>query len=348
MNTASLYSRTTLVAAMELVVSVRRFFTSTFFSTVVQLDTDSVLIDEVKSGRRLAPFVHPDHEGKPKQRRGFKTKMFQIPYIKELITLTAHELLSRQAGQQIFSDGSLNPADLAIRKMAAELQESSDAIDRRIEWMCAQLLQTGKVTCVGEGMEETIDFELPTAQNVTLSGANLWSATTTATPVTNLLAWKRVCSKVGGTITDWVIGQDARDYFFNNTVEVKGANSSFNQMRIDIGQIAVQAPINGVTLIARLPEIGNLWQYDEWYADDLANNEEKPLVDPKKVIGISSGARRSLYFGAIQDLDAFAMVQKFPKTWRSENPSKQMGLLQSAPLPAIHDIRGLIVAKVIA
>jgi hypothetical protein len=336
-----------MVEALKLVVPLRRWLTSTFFSLVQMLDTDTVVIDTTKSGRRLARFVHPDHEGVAKQKKGFKTNIFKIPYIKELITLTAHEMLQRQPGQPIFSDGNFNISDLAVMKLAEEMQESSDAIDRRIEWMVAQLMQTGKVRCVGEGMDEEIDFLLPTDHNVTLSGNDLWSATTTAAPLQKMKDWKRVVAKKGKTITDWILGSQAYDYFMNNTVEVKGANSAFNQMKVNIGQIDVDQ-IDGVTRIAQLPEIGRLWSYEEWFADDQADYKEQPLIDPKKVIGIAGGARRSMYYGLIKDLDASGRMAKFPKSWKSENPSKIMGLLQSAPLPAIHDVEQIFVAKVIA
>jgi hypothetical protein len=348
MNTADLYSRRSMLAALNLVPPVKRFLTNTFFSQVEQHDTDTIDIDVTRGGRRMAPFVHAAHEGKPKQRAGFKTLTYRIPYIKELFTLSAHEILQRQPGQGLWDPG-LSPAAQALQKMAVEMKESSDSIDRRVEWMCAQLLSTGSVRCVGEGTDETIDFLLPTAHNITLSGAALWSAPTTATPLTNLRNWKRIQSQKGKVTTDFIFGTDAYDAFMTNTAEVKGVNSMFDKTRITIGQIDPQMQADGVTYVGRINEIGvDIWVYEEWYADDQADNKEKPMIDPKKVIGIARSARRTLHYGAIKDLDATGAFAKFPKSWKCENPSAMVGLIQSAPLPALHDIEGIIVGKVIA
>lgn len=338
-----------MLRALNLIPAVRTFLTSMFFSQVEQHDTDTIDIDIVKGGRRMAPFVHPNSAGKPKQKTGFKTYTYKIPYIKELFTLTAHELLQRQPGQHIYEEG-MGPNEYAIKKLAEEMRDSSNAIDRRVEWMCAQLLQTGQVRCVGEGIDETVDFLLPADQNVTLTGNALWSATTTATPLDNLRNWKRIASKKGKVITDFIFGSDAYDNFLSNTKQVIGVNSLFNMNRINIGQIDPQAQPDGVTYVGRINELGvDIWTYEDWYTDDqIEGVVNSPMIDPKKVIGIARGANRVLHYGAIKDLKCMASVPKFPKSWENENPSAMLGMLQSAPLPTVPDVEGIFVAKVLA
>jgi len=62
----------------------------------------------------------------------------------------------------------------------------------------------------------------------------------------------------------------------------------------------------------------------------------------------SKDARCERHFAAIQDLDAMvtAAVKYFPKSWKNPDPSGQEIMLQSAPLPAPHQIDGFVVADV--
>jgi hypothetical protein len=334
-----------MLRALELVMPLRTFLRDVFFSNVEQHESDTIDIDVVKGGRRLAPFVSSSAAGKAKEKKGYETHTFKIPYIKELITFTAHDLLTRDPGKTVYDMlGSAN--ERAIAKMAKEMQESSNAIDRRIEWMCAQILQTGKVVCKGEGVEQTVDFSLPSDHNITLSGGALWTAASTADPLKNLREWKRILSKKGKNLTDFILSPEAYDNFLSAN-KISGASGLFNQNQINLGKIDPQQLGNGATYIGRITEIGvDLWMYEEYFSDDTANGTEKPLINAGNVIGISRASNRILHYGAIKDLDCVASVPKFPKAWREENPSAMLGALQSAPLPAAHDIEGIIVAKV--
>ena len=44
-------------------------------------DTEEVYFDRVQRARRLAPFVVPTIEGKPRRSRGYTTQGYRPPYI---------------------------------------------------------------------------------------------------------------------------------------------------------------------------------------------------------------------------------------------------------------------------
>ena len=352
MDSINLYSLRTLLAALTLIVPARRWLTETFFGVIETHETDTIDIDIVAGGMRMAPFVHPNSPGKTKQKQGYNTHTYKIPYVKELFNVTAHEMLKRLPGESVYST-NMSPGERAIKKIAMEMTDSYNAIDRRVEWMCAQILNTGKVICRGEGLDETVDFLLPSDHSVTLTNTALWSAPTTAKPLDNLKTMKRLMTKKGKTLTDIVMGIDAYDYFMacdQVSGTAAGKPGMFNMNRINVGSIDPTSMPGGVTYVGRLTELGvDVWTYEEYYVDDQLDVTTKlPIIDPKKVIGIDRFARRTLHYGAIKDLDCTAVVPKFPKVWKENNPSAMLGSMQSAPLPAAHDIEGIYVLKVLS
>lgn len=345
MDTVNLYTPRTMLKALDLIPPVRTFLRDTFFSQVEVHETDTIDIDVISGGRRMAPFVSSSSAGKMKEKRGYSTHTFKIPYIKELMTFTAHDLLTRDPGKTVY-DMLGGPNERALAKLASEMKESSDAVDRRIEWMCAQILQSGKVVCRGEGIEQTVDFLLPSTNTVTPSVTWTIANASTSKPIDNMRAWKRILSKKGKNLTDYILSPEAYDGFLASA-QISGASSLFDRTKINLGTIDPQQLPGGVTWVGSIRELGvDIWVYEEWYADDQDKNTEKPMIQANKVIGLSRNARRTLHFGAIKDLDCMAAVPKFPKAWKENNPSAMVGTLQSAPLPAVHDIDSLLVATV--
>jgi len=84
---------------------------------------------------------------------------------------------------------------------------------------------------------------------------------------------------------------------------------------------------------------------DEWYVDD--NDIDQPMIPDNKVIVTSSKADARRHYGAIKDKKAgFAAVPRFPKIWDEEDPAAEFLMVQSAPLPAFHQIDAVVVLTV--
>lgn len=105
-----------------------------------------------------------------------------LPPISKKIPLTEEGMLRLRALQtgdtaelvnQIYDDGKNMARSVAVR----------------LELARAEVLDTGKVTLNENGVMATVDYGRSSSHNVVLSGAALWSAPSTATPITNLRAW---------------------------------------------------------------------------------------------------------------------------------------------------------------
>lgn len=347
MNTTELYSPRTMLQALEVIPKATMFFFNTFFKEQPPCESDIIDIDVVKGGLRMAPFVHRDAESKTKQKSGFSTYTFKIPYIKEKFVLTAHDILSRQPGEIVYGS-NYSSGDRAIMKLAKEMEESRNAIYRRWEWMCAQVMQYGKVWCKGDGVDDIVDFLLPTSHLIDISTNSTakWTASSTAKPIDNMREWARLLAQKSKQLTDIVLSSDSYDAFMNCS-QVTGTSSLFNQNQVNIGAIVPEKIAGGVRYVGRIKDVGaDVWTYEAWYTDNLTGATQ-PMIDSGRVICIDRNARRDFHFGAIKDLKCFNSVPIFPKQWEEEDPSIIQGQLQSAPLPAAHDVEGVVSVKVL-
>ena len=74
---------------------------------------------------------------------------------------------------------------------------------------------------------------------------------------------------------------------------------------------------------------------------------EKPLMPVDKVLMGNPAARTQRQYGAIQDLDALASVPRFPSSWIKKDPSARFVMLQSVPLPSLHQVDAFLCADVL-
>ena len=339
-----IFNTRTMLAALEQMKRPKKFLLDTFFRETVTSDTKSVDIDIVKGKRRLAAFVNPVIAGKPVEKRGYSTNTYAPPYIKPKMITTAAELLDRLPGEILYA-GAMSPQDRAMIQLGKNLAELDEMITRREEWMAAQVLQTGSVSVVGEGVNDVVSFGMSGTHIITLTGDDLWSAST-GTPMDDLRTWKRLVTKDSGLSPDTIVmGTAAVDAFLKHA-DVRNA---LDNRRIQLGQIdpTVFSAL-GVTYYGRLNEIGaDLYSYEEYYYDE-DTSADVAMVDTKKVIMGSTQAYTRRQYGAIRDLEATASVPRFPKSWISKDPSGRIVQVQSAPLPSLHQSDAFLCAKVLS
>jgi hypothetical protein len=342
-----LFSTRTMLAALEQLKPARTFILDTFFKTVDVSTSESVDIDIDRGGnRQMAPFVSRSLEGKVVEKRNFQTRTYKPPYVKPKMVTTAADILKRQMGETIYT-GNRSPAQRAAEQLGKDLASLDTLILRREEWMATQALLTGEVVCKGDGYQDTLSFGMLDSHKETLLGTSAWSDTANSTPIQDLQRWARQISKDSGLqATDIVMGRSAAANFMANTKEVIGTNGKLNQLKLNNGQIDVRALPNGVKYYGFIADPGvDVWGYDEWYWDDEAN-VQKEMIPANKVLMGCSAARCVRHYGAISDLECIAAVPRFPKSWVEKDPSAQIVMLQSATLPAPHQIDGFFVATV--
>ncbi len=339
-----LFETRTMLAALEQMLPVHTFLLSTFFQTIETSMTKHVDIDIQKGKRKLAPFVSPVMEGKVMERLGYTTKTYTPPYIKPKMVTTAQDFLSRNMGETIYGSND-SAASRAAAQVGKDLAYLDEIITRREEWMAAQLLQTGQVAIVGDGVNDVINFGMDASHIITLTGNDLWSDQTNSTPIEDLRAWRRLILKDSGLNADVVVmGSDALDAFLSHP----DVQNQLDTRRIDLGLIDPARIGNGAIYYGRIKDTAqDLYVYDEWYYDETTS-DNVAMIDTKKIVMGSTQARTARHYGAIQDLKANAAVSRFPKSWEVEDPSVRYIMLQSAPLVSLHQVDGFICSKVLS
>lgn len=331
----------TLLAAIEQAKPARRFLVNTFFSNTETSLTEAVDFDVVDGVRKLAPFVHPLHEGKPVDRQGFEAKTFKPPYIKELRQIRPGDLFARLAGEAIYAQ--MSPEQRLAEILRRDMEDAIETIERREEWMAAQILATGSVHVQGEGVDAVINFGRHSDHTVALGAGVRWNEET-GTPLANVRAWRRMISRrTGLTAGIGILGSDALEAFLEN----EQVTTQMDLLRQQQGQINLAELPEGVTFVGNLPGI-QLFAYDEWYVDP-ADGDEKPMIGAKDIIIGAANSQATRHYGAIQDLEAggLAAMPFFPKSWDEQNPSVRNTLVQSAPLPAPKQTNAFLKAQVL-
>ena len=339
----SIYETRTMLRAMRQEASTNMFLLDMLFGTIETFDTEHVDIDIVKGDERLAPFVSPRIEGKLMEEQGFATRSYKPGYVKpKYITEAADLIKDRTAGDTIYDPDA--PGRDEVR-LAKQLSDGENQIARREEWMAAQGLVTGKVDVKGEGINYQIDFGMQASHKVTLSGNSLWSDVTNSYPIEDVSKWCDLVSEDGQVNADiLILGIDASAAFLKN----KGVREQLDTRRITLGEIKPVMLAKGVTYLGELYTDGGtvaVYRYAGSYVDD--NGSRQHYIPKGAAIVTSTQADFRRNFGAIADLDAGLLsMMAFPKSWLTNDPSARHVLIQSAPLPAPHQIDAIVSATV--
>lgn len=339
-----LFDTRTMLEAVEQMHTPSTFLLNTFFSNQETFDTLTVDVDIVKGGRKLAPFVSPKLAGKVITREGYTSKQFKPAYIKPKMETNAEQLFKRSAGNNPYANET--PAERAAKQLGKDLAELNDQITRREEWMAAQVLVTGKSTIQGEGVDLEVDYHMPAEHKVSAL-TNAWGSTA-ADPIADLRLWARQVAKTSGRRpTHVVLSGVAQDAFMKS----EQVHKLLNTRRVDMGQINPQNLPGGVVYLGFLNDPGlDIYAYNEWFIDP-ESNELAPMIPDGQIIMGGSGTRNSRLYGAIQDLEAIEQGQveaaRFPKTWKTPDPSARWLMLQSAPLVAMLEPDAFFTAKVV-
>ncbi len=338
MDINELFETRALIAVAEQLPSAGTFLQDTFFSGEETSDSEHVDIEVIKGKRKLAPFVSPKVEGKVVRSAAKSLRSYKPAYIKQKWPTEATDIISR--GDRVFYADSRSLADRVAEVTAREIAEHKENVIRRIEWMAAKALTTGKIEVKGDGVEEVIDFGFDGSQFVVLTD-NTWEQNS-ADPLAQMREWRRERVRAGGIAPDVaVMGSDAIDAFLNRIGE------KLDMRRVDRGLIDPSVLPKGVTYWGYVKEIAtDIYSYDEYYVDD--DGTEKPMVPAKGVIYGSSRTQSKRVYGAIKDLKALVATKFFIKSWEEEDPSVRYMLMQSAPLVVPVEVDAFMYATVLA
>ena len=328
MDPLNIYSTAVLTNVVAYLPQAQSFLLDRFFTNEQRSLTETISFDVEAGARRMAPFVSPLVQGKIVASKGYSTKTFQPAYVKDKRPFDPNKALKRTIGEQI--GGVLTPMERTQINLRTELADQIDMITRRLEWMAASALVSGKVTVVGDEYPAVVvDFGRKASHTIVKASGSKWSDTN-VNPLNDLQDWalSLVLKDSGAMSRDVVMTVDVWNVFRENQF-IKSRWNSLNANRADISMNA--AIETGGVFMGGIDGF-NIYVYADWFVDPV-DNVEKPMIPAGTVILAGAQVEGVRAFGAVRDEEAgFQPMPFFPKSWVEKDPSVRYLLTQSAPL----------------
>jgi len=348
-----IYDTNTLIQVVPNLKRPQMFLLDKFFPTLVTSDSEFVSIDVDVGKRRMAPFVSPLVEGKLVEQRRMQTNTFKPAYIKDKRAPDLRKPIRRMIGEQI--GGNMTGAEREMANLAAEMTDQIDLIDRRLEWMGAQVLATGTVTITGEGFPTVVvDFGRDSSLTVAKTGTAKWTtANVTAgnsSPTADIEGWQRqILKKSGAVATDIIFTTSAWEGFIADPL-LKGAiyypKLGDKGNSVDVGP----AIKTGAVYKGRWGAY-DLWMYNDWYVDagteGGTTDKEYPMLTDGTIVMSGPDMLGTRAFGQILDPNFnYEALPYAPKTWVEEDPAQRLILMQSSPIVIPSRVNAALAATV--
>ena len=333
-----MYDLVTLLAVLRVQKLPKTFWLSNFYNRQINFTTEKIAFDQVNEDyRRLAPFVAPNVAGKIIGSKGSSLLEFKPAYVKPKHAIKPNDVAFVRRPGEAIGAGSLTPVQRRDAQIAQILEQHRAMHTMRQEWMAANAIINGTVDVEGDGYPKvTVDFKRDASLTEVLSGGALWSATSTATPLTDIYDMRRTSNALcGAVIRDLVFGSEAWNAFtkFPEVEKLldnmaRGSASDFTRLNDGFADttefLGTLVGVNGAGLT-------RLWLDSTQYVDDAGVTQF--MLDQKCVVGVDSAmVEGHRCFGAILDHDSLQALEMFPKMYRQDDPSVEYVLTQSAPL----------------
>lgn len=340
-SSADILSPVSLTAAVNEIRSPLSFLKNSFYSQEETKPTVDIELSVVRDGRSMAPFVKRDGAGLMVDGDSEEFKIVRPAHIRIKRPLSPSDLLDkRRAGFGIH----VTAADMNAQ-MRSYLSREMSGMMRKIqnaeEYLCAMALR-GVISYESEeGVSFEVDFGRDPSLDVTLTGADLWSASTANLRGDFLNASELINDLSEGQVTDVVLGKNARDAFLADasgqvlTQLSQSLPANLRQGQIDL---TTQFRDDGALYLGSFVHGVRVWSYARQVT--LPDGSQFDLIRPDyaEFIWRSPEAERVVYYGGIRDMKAIGAgrvleAKRFSKSWEVEDPSARMMLIESNPLP---------------
>jgi Phage major capsid protein E len=346
-----LYKTEILLEAISLTPIKTTFLRDNFFSNVREFITESCKVDIKKKNRVLAPVVSRRKRGQVVDRYPYRTIEIEPPYIAPVRTLTIEDLERRAPGEDLFDPMSIEERQQQL--LADDLEELGDMIDRREEWMAAQVLLDGKMSIPSDDPEDPYEFfiDYSFTQKVTLTGTALWSATATSNPFMDFESIIQLVTKNSTVVPDTALMSSVTWRWFCASEEVQRTLFARSAGIGTFPPRAVMGP--GARLVAQLTDPAlDLWTYTEYYRDS-ADGLTKQMIADGKVIVLQAKGDNRLYCSAVKQMDPDTTqfktyaARRVPRVYADVQDQIRYGCLTSKTLPAPVDVNNWAVLTVL-
>lgn len=346
-NVINLYETTTMLEAIKLVKEPYSFIRDTFFPNFQPFPTEKVLVDLVKGGENMAPFVAPRINGTLDTRQGYSTNELTTPRIAPKRILTGEDLEKRQPGDNIYTVKS--PDEIAAQMLMQDLIDLDKQITRTEEWFSTKVMLGEKfdIDLVDENGKKsgTFNVDYKFTNKIALETADKWS-TTTNKPIENIETWieEEIMPKSSATPNVVIMDPDAAKAFMA-TNEVKAiitlrAQSGYRQEPTYKGK--------GVTYL------GTFTKYNlEFYAYSclVKTGETSVQLLPSGTVIVAEAGQGIMAYGAVTQKESGKwmkyMEKRVPKYVVNDENETDTIKLTARPLPYQKDVDSYVVATVL-
>lgn len=333
--TTTAYTSRELVNLNRQVRRPEMFLTDMLFSRTRISDRELFDMVEETDSETMARLVCPDVPANVVTTEGSFVKSIKPAYVKEKCILDPCDY-SKLTPEEMERGIVFSPYQRRENHYAKALMKLQKRELRTIEWMAAQILVTGKLEITPSDANDkyppiSLDFGRDPAKDITLAGADLWSASTST-----LLEDMEDFSML--TLQDPTVGLPAMDFIV--TPDVLKAMKR-HQDYIDlydrfrgVSQVPDLAP-KAATRVRFEGMLGQfrLWVYGDWYNDGV--NPAQPYLPAGTVLAVvtgESGFNGGKGFGAIKDHQSLVATRQFVSSWIEHDPSRLYLMCQSAPI----------------
>ncbi|WFS63451.1 major capsid protein [Pseudodesulfovibrio thermohalotolerans] len=341
-NLPAAFDTRAMLETCEVIPPAPGMFKELFFTRRNTHETKKVETEMVRKGKKLFPFVSDVAGGKlvPRRTRGKLT--VECPRIRPKDAFTAPDLLSKTAPGEIAyvnNPNALTPEQRVERAIVDQLTEFRDGIERTIEFMCARVATTGKLTVVQPDLSFEIDFLMPSGNKVVLTGDDLWSAASGVAILTQLegFATDLIGEESGLPADILMCGTNAWKTLFGK----QDFRDVLDNRRIDLGHLS---PMIGKSYK------GNVGNLDIYVNSDKYEDESgtlQPMLHPDYIVLGSSLGDARIEFGVPQELPCPGPMEFFAKSYIQEDPSQLMLVGESNPLPNPRNVGAFAYIKVL-
>jgi hypothetical protein len=339
-----IFSTDSLVAVVEDLRVPNLGLAGRYFTNVQQDESEEIHFDIENKPRRMAPLVSPLVAGQLVASRGFRTDTFKPAYVKDKRVFHPGRSVKRIMGEKI-GGGELSPEQRIEILVAQDLQDQVEGVERRLEWMAAQILYNGKVTVEAPQYPKVVvDFGRHSDLTISLQADKRWGESGVK-PLDDLQDWSdAMVKRTGAGIADVTMTVDAWKVFRSDP-DVKErldryrGSSTLQQDAHNREGLVFQGVVDGF----------NIYTYSGWGIEPGDTEaQQAALLPPFTVLCTAAPAlvEGTRHFGAILDHDALQAMPYFPKSWLEQDPSMRYLLLQSAPLLVPYRVNATMRAKV--
>lgn len=341
MNNDPNYEPRTLLAPFEQGPLIGTFLRDTFFGAREFPPTPMIEFDFRRGRRRMAPFVAPVIGGKLMERQGYETRSFRAPRIAPVRALRTPDLEPRLIGENIYQ-----PRTAAARAAELLAEDSiflDEAITRREEWMCREVLINGSLTITADrGYVMNVNY-LESADGAVSNHEAIavkWD-TDGSDPLGDLERARLNVLKESGVAPNVALfGASARAAFINNA----SVQNLLHNRRFELGFIQPVIESDQVIRFGTVPGL-ELYEYSEYFEDDAGTLF--PMLPDDLVLLASTRVPNKIVYGAFTQLEdvktkRFVTYQtaRIPFVYGDEEDGQLFYRLTACPLPMPADVLG--------